>query len=68
MGESSGTPRATRDRMTGTVWDAYESVARSLPTTAASPDVDVVVTSAEVLVRLVALYLRAPPTRDAASP
>ena len=65
MGESSGTPRATRDRMTGTVWDAYESVARSLPTTAASPDVDVVVTSAEVLVRLVALYLRAPPTRDA---
>ena len=63
MGESSGTPRATRDRMTGTVWDAYESVARSLPTTAASPDVDVVVTSAEVLVRLMALYLRAPPTR-----
>ena len=65
MGESSGTPQAMRDQMTGTVWDAYESVARSIPTTAASPGVDVVVTSAEVLVRLLALYLRAPPTRDA---
>ena len=64
MGESSGTPQAMRDQMTGTVWDAYESVARSIPTTA-SPGVDVVVTSAEVLVRLLALYLRAPPTRDA---